>query len=123
MRIVSVHPGAVAFVFALAYAFAGLVSFVAYAFSSLQTLLLPIGIVLGMFHLVFNIHVARSTDLLGNAFLCLSSVLCYAATGWISGAVVAVCFNLIAQKTGGIDAKFVSVKHDGSETARASLDS
>jgi|SRR5215470_7369520 len=109
MRIISVHPGAVALVFAAAYAFGGLVTFVVYAFSSVQTFLLPIGIVMGMFHLVFNINLARSPDLLANAFLCVLAMLCYGLTGCITGAVVALCFNFVAQKMGGIDAKFVSV--------------
>src|SRR5262249_28390483 len=90
MRIISVHPGAVALVFAAAYAFGGLVTFVVYAFSSVQTFLLPIGIVMGMFHLVFNINLARSPDLLANALLCVLAMLCYGLTGCITGAVVAL---------------------------------
>src|SRR5438270_13432238 len=109
MRIISVHPGAVALVFALMYAVAGFVTFVVFASSSLPTFLLPIGIVIGVSHLVFNIQLARSPDLLNNAFLCLLAVLCYGLTGCITGAVVALCFNFVAEKTGGIDAKFVSV--------------
>ena len=109
MRITSVHPGAVALVFAVMYAFFGFVGFVVYAFSSVKTFLLPIGIVMGVFHLVFNIQLVRSPDLLANAFLCFLAVLCYGVTGCITGGVVALCFNFIAEKTGGIDAKFVSV--------------
>jgi hypothetical protein len=41
-------------------------------------------------------------------------VLCYALTGWITGVAFALCFNFAAQKTGGIDAKFVSVAGDDS---------
>lgn len=109
MRIISVHPGAVALVFGFTYAVFGFVAFVAYAFSSLQIFVLPIGIVMGMFHLVFDIRLARSPDLLANALLLVAAVFCYGLTGCISGAAVAVCFNFVAQKVGGIDAKFVSV--------------
>ena len=114
MRIISVHPGAVALVFGLIHGFFGLVVFVAFALSSVHTFVLPIGIIMGVFHLNLNIPLARSPDLLANAFLCVLAVLCYGLTGCITGAFVAVCFNFVAEKTGGIDAKFVSVAGDDS---------
>src|SRR5437764_9107481 len=114
MRIISVHPGAVALVFTLMYAVAGFITFVVFAFSSVQTFLLPIGIAIGPFQLVFNIPLPRSPDLFANAFLCVFAVMCYGLTGCITGAFVAVGFNFVAEKTGGIDAKFVSVAGDDS---------
>jgi hypothetical protein len=114
MRIISVHPGAVALVFGIIYAVFGLVAFAVWAFSSLQSLVLPIGIIMGIFHLNLNIPVARSPDLLANALLCIAAVFCYGLTGCITGAAVAVCFNFVAQKIGGIDAKFVSLAGDDS---------
>lgn len=115
MRITSVHPGAVALVFAVMYAFFGFVAFVIYAFSSVHVFLLPIGLVMGVFHLVFNIQLVRSPDILANVFLCLLAMLCYGLTGCITGGIVALCFNFIAEKTGGIDAKFVSVDDNNAE--------
>jgi len=38
----------------------------------------------------------------------VAAVLSYALTGWITGAVAALCFNAVAKRTGGIDAKYVS---------------
>jgi len=49
-----------------------------------------------------------------NADRGVAAVLCYALTGWITGVAFALCFNFAAQKTGGIDAKFVSVAGDDS---------
>lgn len=64
MRIISVRPAPVARVFALIYAVCGVVAFIQYAFSSLQTFVLPIGLLIGVFHLNMNIHLGRSPDLL-----------------------------------------------------------
>jgi len=73
-----------------------------------QKFILPVGILLGVFHLNMNFALPRSPDLLANAFLCIGAVLSYALSGWITGIAVTLCFNFIAQKTGGIDAKFVT---------------
>ena len=109
MRIISVRPAPVARVFALAYAVCGLAAFIVFAFSSLQTFTLPVGIIMGIFHLNMNFQLARSTDLIVNAFLCVGAVFSYALSGWMTGVAVTFCFNFIAKKTGGIDARFVSV--------------
>jgi hypothetical protein len=114
MRIVSVEPAPVAIVFALAYAPFGFLSFVVYAFSNVRGFVLPIGIFVGIFHLSFNFNLPRSSDLLGNVFYCFAAILAYAASGWITGAAFACCFNFAARKIGGIDAKFVSVADDKS---------
>jgi hypothetical protein len=114
MRIISVGPAPVARIFALTYAVCGLVAFIQYAFSSMQTFILPIGILMGVFHLNMNFQLGRSSDLLANAFLCVGAILSYALSGWITGVALTLCFNLIAHKTGGIDAKFVTVAEDAS---------
>jgi hypothetical protein len=118
MRIVSVRLEPAARVFALTYAVAGLASSAAFAFSGLPRVLLPIGIVMGpLFYLNFNIILARSPDLIANAFLCLGVIFSYAVTGWITGLAITLCFNLIAKKTGGINAKFVTMGTDDSVIA------
>jgi hypothetical protein len=113
MRIISVRVGPIARVLAIAYAVFGLSAFVVYAFGSAGFLTLPFGVLLPLFHLNLNFNLARSGGVLYNVFLCAAAVLSYALTGWITGVVVAVCFNVIAKLTGGIDAKYVSVaKHE-----------
>ena len=67
---------------------------------------------MGVFHLNMNFQLGRSTDLLANSFLCIGAVLSYALSGWITGVAIALGFNFVAQKTGGIDAKFVAVAED-----------
>ena len=114
MRIISVQPVPVARIFSLLYAVCGLVAFVQYALSNAQTFILPVGIMMGVFHLNMNFQLARSTDLLANGFLCIGAVLSYALSGWITGVAISLGFNFVAQKTGGIDAKFVAVVDDAS---------
>ena len=109
MRIVSVKPVPVGFIFAIVYAIFGFVNFLLFAFSSPPTITLPVGIIMGIFHLNLDFHLARSADLIANAFDCIGSILSFALTGWITGITVVLSFNLIAKKIGGIDAKFVSV--------------
>jgi hypothetical protein len=118
MRIISIEPAPVARVFALTYAVFGFAAFAAYAFSSLQFFIFPIGIIMGVFHLVFNLQLPRSHDLIANAFFCGGAILSYAASGWITGVALALCFNFIAQKTGGINVKFVSVDDDSPHDSR-----
>jgi hypothetical protein len=109
MRIISVRVEPVARVLAIAYAVFGLSAFLTYAVSSAETLTLPFGVLAPLFHLNLNVNLARSNGVLYNIFLCVAGILSYALTGWITGAVAAVCFNVVAKYTGGIDAKYVSV--------------
>jgi hypothetical protein len=113
-RIISVELAPVARVFAITYAFFGLVAFIVYVFSSDRVFVLPIGVVMGIFHLNLNLQLARSTYPLSNAFLCAASICSYGLTGWITGTAVTLCFNAVAKKTGGIDASFVSTVNDES---------
>lgn len=114
MRIISVRIAPVARLLAIAYAFLGLVSFLRFAFENARTITLPFGIVLPLFYLNFNLSLMRRDDLVYSAFLCAAAIASYALTGWITGIATALCFNLIAEKTGGIDAKYVSVIPDQS---------
>jgi hypothetical protein len=93
-----------------------LIAFVTFAFGSDEFLTLPLGVLGPLFHLNLNVHLARDlvrlNDLRYSTFLCAAAILSYAITGWITGAVAAVCFNFTAKWTGGISAKFVSVSSD-----------
>lgn len=113
MRIISIRVEPTARVLAIAYAVFGLSAFVVYAVGGAGFLTLPFGVLLPLFHLNLNFNLARSSGLLYNVFLCAAAVLSYALTGWMTGVLVAVCFNVIAKLTGGIDAKYVSLaKHE-----------
>ena len=109
MRIISVRLTPVATVFAIIYA---LLAFLTYAFDSVRFFTLPIGIIFGIFHWNISINLARSTNLIQNALLCLAAILSYAFSGWITGIVIVLFFNLTAAITGGVDAKYVVTATD-----------
>ena len=68
---------------------------------------LPLGIVAPLITLNINLHLPRPSGLaLGAAYL-VATVLCYAVSGWLTGAAGTLCFNWVAKWMGGIDAKFV----------------
>jgi hypothetical protein len=53
------------------------------------------------------LHLAGSNGLAYNLFLCVSAVISYGLSGWVTGLVLTFSFNVIAKQTGGIDAKHV----------------
>jgi hypothetical protein len=118
MRIISIDWRPLAIVLAIAYAALGLSAFIAFAVGSDEKFVLPVGIVLPLFHLNLSLTLARSSDLFANVFQCMGAVLGYALTGWITGIAVALGFNFIAKRLGGINAKYVSTVLD--ETRKTS---
>jgi hypothetical protein len=112
MRITSVRVSPVARILGIVYAVFGLGAFVTYAVSSARYLTLPFGVLAPLFHLNLNLNLARAGGVLYNTFLGVAAVLSYALTGWVTGTVAAVLFNVTAKLTGGIDAKYVSITGD-----------
>jgi hypothetical protein len=108
MRIVSVQVFSVARVLAIAYAVFGLIIFFLFAVRGTEQLTLPVGILAPLVWLNLNIHFERSTNVLYNIFLPFAAAATYGLTGWLTGAAAALCFNVAAKHTGGIDAKYVT---------------
>ena len=90
------------------YAFLGVVGFLQFAFSGNDHLTLPFGIVAPLVYLNFNLNLPRSTDIAYNIGCFLAYIVSYAITGWITGAAAVIAFNVVAKKTGGIDAKYIT---------------
>jgi hypothetical protein len=107
MRILSVQPSAVARILTILYAALGLVCFLEFEFIGAQTLTLPVGIVGPLLFLNFNINLPRPTNFGSEVLLGLAEIFAFALTGWLTGTVAALCFNLVAKYT-GIDAKYFS---------------
>lgn len=120
MRIISVRVEPVARIFASVYAVFGLIAWITYAVGTADSFTLPFGILGPLFHLNLNLHLARSREVLYNTFLCVSSVLAYGLSGWITGLVGAFCFNVTAKRTGGIDAKYV-ITVNGDPSAKSAV--
>lgn len=64
-----------------------------HAVSSVQTFILPIGILMGVFHFDVDFPVGRSPDLIAH-FLCTGAVLSYALTRWIRGVALTLCIQV-----------------------------
>jgi hypothetical protein len=108
MRIISVRLEPVARVLSVVYAFFGLVRFLMFAFTGAEYITLPFGVVAPLIYLNFNLNLPRSTSLAYNIFIFFAAIISYAVSGWITGAAFVICFNIVANKMGGIDAKYVS---------------
>ena len=80
-----------------------------FEFSDTQYLTLPVGLVALIFHLNLNFNLPRSTSIIFTVLYGIAAILTYALSGWITGAAAALCFNLMATLTGGIDAKYVLI--------------
>ena len=93
---------------AIAYAVFGLVAFLLFAVKGDQYLTLPFGVVAPLVHLNLNFNLERSTGLFYNIFLCVAAVVSYSRTGWVTGALGTLLFNVIGKHIGGIDAKYFS---------------
>jgi hypothetical protein len=110
MRIISIRVEPVAQILAIMYGFFGLGAFVFYALTNASYLTLPFGVIAPLIHLNLDINLGRSTSVAYNLFGCLAAVLSYALTGWLTGAGLTLCFNLIAKMVGGIDTKYFSTR-------------
>ena len=109
MRIISVRVTTVARILAILYAAIGFGAWLQYVFGRAQQLTIPFGIVVPFFHLNFNLHLMRSNDVAYNLLLCVASLLLYSATGWVTGFLGTLFFNLIAARVGGIEVKHFSL--------------
>jgi hypothetical protein len=105
MRIISIRVASVARIVAVVYAMIGLLVWLRFAFGSEQYLSFPLGLVAPLFNLNLNFHLERSSSVFYGLVMCIASVLSYSVTGWLTGAGAALCFNLVAKRIGGIDAK------------------
>jgi hypothetical protein len=120
MRIISIRVEPVARIFAGAYAFFGLLAFFLYAVAKTGSLTLPFGVLAPIVQLSLNLHLAASNGVAYNIFLCVAAVVCYAFSGWVTGLALALCFNVIAKQTGGIDAKFVITRTEDAPASQVS---
>ncbi len=120
MRILSIRPIPVGLIFTIMYGFFGLLNFIIFRLSNNGVLTLLLGYELGFFHLALVLHLPRTDDLIANAFQCGASIALLGLTGWITGIASVLCFNFVAAKIGGIDARFANVSDNGRGTGAIS---
>jgi hypothetical protein len=112
MKIRALRIQPIARVVAAIYAIFGASFWITYCLSKAEYLTIPVGLVAPMVHFNFNFHFHRTTDVVYNVLLFLASVAGYALTGWLTAAVVVICFNVAARWKGGINADFISFREN-----------
>ena len=109
MRIMSLRVRPVARIFAIIYGVFSPFAVILMAFSKADYLRIPLGIIAApLFFVNINFDIQHPTHILSAALLVLFAAACYAATGWLTGAALILCFNFIARRTGGIQASVLT---------------
>lgn len=101
MRIISVRLEPVARILSIVYAVFGLGAFFLFEFTGAQYLTLPFGVLAPVFHLNLNFNLPHTTSIAYTIFSGFAAVLAYALTGWLTGAIAALCFNVVAKQIEG----------------------
>jgi hypothetical protein len=104
IRIVGVKWQKLALILAIIYPPVGLTGFFFAYIRGDASFTLPIGFVMPLVNFAINLHLPRGTSFAYDLLLGLGTLVAYAVSGWITGAVVAGVFNLAASWLGGIDA-------------------
>jgi len=105
MRIMSLRVRPVARVFAILYGVFSPLLLILAALSKADYLRIPLGVIAApLFYVNVNFDIQHPTHILSAGMLVLFAVASYAATGWLTGAALVLCFNFIARRTGGIEA-------------------
>ncbi len=89
-------------VFAIFYAAFSPFIAISMLLSGADYLRIPLGLVAPpLTYLNINFNIQRPEHFISGALFMLFGVVCYAATGCLTGAVAVLCFNFIARQTGG----------------------
>ena len=116
MRILTLKVRPVARVFAILYGACSLVIGILMLISDAEYFRIPLGLIAPpLTYLNINFDIQRPAHFLTGILFMFFGAACYAATGWLTGAVWVLCFNFIARRTGGIQA-IVLVKETTTET-------
>ena len=111
MRIRSFRIEPVARVLAIIYGVFGLTSVPTALFMGAKQITLPVGVFAPLLNFTFNLHLPMPTQFLTGALSAAAATVCYAGSGWLTGAA-ALAFNFVAGLNGGIEAA-VLVKNSG----------
>jgi hypothetical protein len=108
-RIVAIRWQSVAVVFSVIYGLIGVGWFIWTSFNQASEMLAPFGVMAPFAQFTFNLHLVRSNALAWDLLWGAVQTFAYAVSGWLTGAIFAILFNLVISLTGGIDAKYVRV--------------
>ena len=117
MRILSLKVSPVARVFAILYAACSPMIVILMLLSKAEYLRIPLGLIAPpLTYLNINFDIQRPAHFVTGILFMFFGAACYAATGWVTGAIGVLCFNFVARRTGGIQA-MVLVKESTTEPA------
>jgi hypothetical protein len=112
MRIIALRPVPIANALAIVYAVCAVIIVGASALLGIARVDFPFGVILPFFHLGFTLHTSFTSSASHDVILCGALILSYAVTGWISGLVLAIVFNLLAKRMGGVGEKYFQFADD-----------
>lgn len=102
-KILRLHVASIAVPSAILYAIVGFFFALAAIFQHVESPTIPLGLVLPYVYLTINLHpLLLSTSFLWMVVVTLISTVCYGVTGAISGATVAIAYNLTSRFWRGI---------------------
>jgi hypothetical protein len=104
MRFVSVRLLPFAGVLAIIYGVIGLTMVPTLLLTGAKEMILLVGILAPLFHFNVNLHLAPPSHFLTGVLSTVAASVCYAVTGWLTGAAAVLTFNFVARLTGGIEA-------------------
>jgi hypothetical protein len=105
----SLRVGPIARVFAILYGVLSPFLVLLMALSRTEYLRIPLGVIAPpLLYLNINFDIQHPTHIVSAVLLVLFGAACYAATGWLTGAALVLCFNFIARRTGGIEASILT---------------
>jgi hypothetical protein len=110
VRISAVNVGDVARVSAYAHGALACVGVVSMLMERPEMITFPVGVLLPVFHLNVNLNFPLPHNAMAGVFMAVGLILCYLISGAVTGAFLAVAFNLAAKYTGGVSASAFSIE-------------
>src|SRR5271155_5107178 len=110
IRIIEIKIKTVAWIMTLFYGAFGVLCAIMVPFTTSDTITLPVGFFLPIFHFNLNLNFARPTSFLTGVLTTLAIVISFVVTGCITGILSTLLFNFIAKRLGGIDAKYFGMQ-------------
>jgi len=115
VRIIGIRWQSLAAILAAIYAVMGVIMFFYFEVGNDQSFTVPVGFLMPLLNFSVNLHFPRMEQITFEVLLCLGSLIGYAVSGWITGAVAGLVFNFTAPRFGGIDAKWLLTKEPNSQ--------
>jgi len=99
-RILSINSMSLARITAVYYSLVGAITILVYVFEQQEKVSAPLGLLLPYFSIKINLTFDRAESTTGTALQILFFMMVYGISGWISGIVVSVFYNLLSKYLG-----------------------